>query len=384
MIKIKFCSICNEPSTNLQLHRLLPNNFCEKCMEMKELQLITLSRAMNEYNLTKNNLLDLPYLRLQNPHYRCASPMYLYLLGDVKKLSTELMIQDKLNKQKILDEKISKLKKKGIDIKNLSLEKNLYNYAIGDYLNCNLKKPKTNLIKVVKQFKAVIRINNESPIKNTSIIPYYVNFSHLDNKEIIKRAIDFKNLFNNTMNIVIKEVETYLNIYEIDNLYSTYSNYHFSSMLMTTDMKNKEIKKLKNLLEKTDLDNFKHDINYASRNPTHQLCGLEALYNKIQKLKSNKQTYHERKQIIIDNFKPYRLHLREDSTLCKAYMEKKTICEIEEVVAIIRLVKFLFSKSHIFYSLYHEDMTNKLRDNFYLKSMSWSDAYQNVILHFFK
>ena len=98
---------CIEPFYNIIL--------CNKCKKLHNcLQLITFTTAKNEFKLSSNDLNNIEYIEVDNPHYKCSPNMKLYLKSDVYNYS--------LNKYKN-EEGLQKEKEKSSNRK-LKIEEN--------------------------------------------------------------------------------------------------------------------------------------------------------------------------------------------------------------------------------------------------------------------
>ena len=81
-------------SLNLEVKNLLKKGDYEKSLELiSEFKLsgftITLTRAMKDYSIDKNELLGLIHLETPNPHYSKGSPMRLFLIYQLDSLYTQ-------------------------------------------------------------------------------------------------------------------------------------------------------------------------------------------------------------------------------------------------------------------------------------------------------
>lgn len=59
---------------------------------------ITLSGLKKQYKLTKEEIDQLPYSSVKNPHYATAQPMRLYLIAQIEELIQNRTCKQQLNK----------------------------------------------------------------------------------------------------------------------------------------------------------------------------------------------------------------------------------------------------------------------------------------------
>jgi len=80
------CFDCNKFTTRVDAFFQIP--LCNSCRKTNlNVQLICKSKARKQYKLSERDIGELPFLEMDNPHYKCASAMKLYLLSDVHGLS---------------------------------------------------------------------------------------------------------------------------------------------------------------------------------------------------------------------------------------------------------------------------------------------------------
>jgi len=88
------CVECNNGTDNL--FNILNIYLCNKCKNNNEkYKTITKTRSKSEYNLNEKDLSILPFTKVDNPHYKCAAPMTLFLKTHVENLSK---IKKEINK----------------------------------------------------------------------------------------------------------------------------------------------------------------------------------------------------------------------------------------------------------------------------------------------
>src|SRR3990172_2898651 len=84
----KTCIICSEPTLREQA---LVGPICKKCWALDDVKqkyrYITKTRIKTEFKLKEKDFMHLPCHEVNNPHYRSASMMQLFLLVDVESLA---------------------------------------------------------------------------------------------------------------------------------------------------------------------------------------------------------------------------------------------------------------------------------------------------------
>ena len=81
------CCECGTPTRSIDVFHDKP--LCAKCRSRfpQKYGCITKTRALREFRLREHELYRLPYIERDNPHYKSASPMHLFLLNQVRDLA---------------------------------------------------------------------------------------------------------------------------------------------------------------------------------------------------------------------------------------------------------------------------------------------------------
>jgi hypothetical protein len=89
MIKRIPCVECSKPTA--RIHPILDTPLCRKCQASlsSKYKYISKIRAMQEFRLKANDLEKLRFHAVDNPHYKVAAPMRLYLLKQIEELSKD-------------------------------------------------------------------------------------------------------------------------------------------------------------------------------------------------------------------------------------------------------------------------------------------------------
>jgi hypothetical protein len=88
MAKEKFkCTECNKQT--IRIHPILDIPLCQKCQSTNKTkyQYIAKTKALGEYRLKPRDLEKLKKYEVDNPHYKIAAPMQLYMLNQIQELS---------------------------------------------------------------------------------------------------------------------------------------------------------------------------------------------------------------------------------------------------------------------------------------------------------
>jgi hypothetical protein len=81
------CVDCGKPT--LRIHPILDIPLCAGCQreDQDKYRYITKTRAMEHYRLRPSDLATLGVHEVDNPHYKIAAPMQLYLLTQIEALA---------------------------------------------------------------------------------------------------------------------------------------------------------------------------------------------------------------------------------------------------------------------------------------------------------
>ena len=81
------CIECLKPTA--RFHPILDKSLCQSCQRKNpdKYQYISKTRAMQEFRLKINDLAKLRFHEVDNPHYKIAAPMQLFLLAPIQELS---------------------------------------------------------------------------------------------------------------------------------------------------------------------------------------------------------------------------------------------------------------------------------------------------------
>ena len=111
--------------------------------------------------------------------------------------------------------------------------------------------------------------------------------------------------------------------------------------------------------------------------PEHHVLGIVATRTLIENIQ--KQSSKARRTLLKEALEAEGLRLRSDSGFCSSFIDGKSLATCEEVVATMRLTKWLFDEfNHTTWSEWHEQLEDAM-NNFVLKeSLSWSDAFEKV------
>lgn len=87
-IDAKLCVGCFRSTRHVNWFFNLP--CCQSCERaLPQFKTITKGRALGEFKVPKQALDELPHLKVDNPHFKCARPMTLFLLNDVAEYSLQ-------------------------------------------------------------------------------------------------------------------------------------------------------------------------------------------------------------------------------------------------------------------------------------------------------
>ena len=126
------------------------------------------------------------------------------------------------------------------------------------------------------------------------------------------------------------------------------------------------------------------DFNSVSRartrmqmRPEHPVLGIVATRALIENIQ--KQSSKERRTLLKKALEAEGLRLRSDSGFCSSFIAGTSLATCDEVVSTMRLTKWLFDEfNHTTWSAWHEELEDAMNSAVLKKSMSWSDAFDNV------
>jgi len=150
---------------------------CNNCSQLDKFKLVCKSTIKSEYNMKDDDLEDLPYIEVKNPHYRCASQMKLYSLCDVKKKFCKMR---ECNKNEI-EEECEIIKKMKEEDRNIRKQKK----------DEKIKGRKEDLVHALKEYK--LKLRSDSKLCNGYIDGTIKDWT-ID--EIVRRMCEMKYLYD--------------------------------------------------------------------------------------------------------------------------------------------------------------------------------------------
>lgn len=79
---VQLCEHCGvKPGAMNKIHGI---RLCKVCLNEPEYVMICKSLAKKKYHLTDKDIASIEYIRVDNPHYKCAAKMMLYHECDIK------------------------------------------------------------------------------------------------------------------------------------------------------------------------------------------------------------------------------------------------------------------------------------------------------------
>jgi hypothetical protein len=317
-----------------------------KKKEEEEETRITITEVKTNYRLSEKDVKELKYIEKRNPHYGGAPPMRLYLLSDILHICKN---KKKFNNQLIHD-RIEKLYKNH-KIKVEYINEYLRSTVFEDFI-VSKKKPRILIGTIKKRYKAALYIQANLPNYKYSknlVIYYSENNQNNDIKleEILKRYENYKDIVIHLFSNLSYRIIEYLDETSIANFENSY---HFVKELLA-DRYNPEMieEKIKYQIKDLSLTNdFQKNLVKKYTWLAKQYVFLQKYY--IQNIRSMLKTDDvQRRKILVDALKKHDLHIREDSKLCKVFINEG-IPSLDEVVSIMRITDYLFSYSHRIWS----------------------------------
>ena len=117
----KICENCRvNIGTKNRIHSLI---LCEQCSHSPDYEMICKSIAKNKYKLNDKDLINIEYIEVDNPHFKCAAKMKLFLEKDIKKYADEKHKND--HEQKLTDYTKNILKQKSVRTNTKKIQHNI-------------------------------------------------------------------------------------------------------------------------------------------------------------------------------------------------------------------------------------------------------------------
>jgi hypothetical protein len=370
-------------------------------LEEKYKDHITISNVKSIYKLTEKDLENVEYITKRNPYYRNASDMILYNRKTIRELHARkkfnLELSQFLSYQERILKLVEKLKKIGIsyeDIKNDSL----VCISLENYTQKEIQKPNISITEVVSRIKSINSINTFLPdyCKKASLVPYFKNFKgtkkdaiKLVNSTLKKFSTARKVLYNFDLSSKIAsfvgETSTFVSVYpELKDIFVYYEN------------KENIMREIKNTIKKdwkewkywgSDVKEYKEvDLNIypfcefvenAQKYPSNRYFGINACIRNINDvLKNNNQ---ERKHNLQRLLNVYGIQIRDDSKLCRAYIEGSCGKSIKHVVSIVRITNHLWENGEFqAFGKYAQNFEQKLVNRL-LKGLTFEEATEEIL-----
>ena len=245
----------------------------KKIKNVKE-QRITITKAKKEYLLTDKDLESLKYESVQNPHYRSAAPMKLYLLSEIEELHDKKFKNKKELNKAIEKREIKALKAKETHQRNRITRQQELNSLFTEseltrlieysdvcfkyydkYLDCGNQNMKNNLQQCLNrmiQLRESLEEHGCELRQDSRLCLNYINYDDEYLGDIVETMVEMKFLFTHT-NYQNHRDEIFTRLIEEEREFGHYYDFEEMSLEATEKAKKKAIKNLPNALSHPDL-----------------------------------------------------------------------------------------------------------------------------------
>ncbi len=351
---------------------------CSNCAT----QLCPKSQA-SSLGLKDKDLKRIFYKTVQNPHFKYAPPMRLYIKDEVEYLHG--IVQVERNKANELKNKNLELilKERETRLQATYVPAELINECFGDYL---LKKSnRTSKSHVVQHLKSMDKalhvidnVGTNSPMDKVVILNLATKMESSSERDIIKYLRTKKKLFDKV--IQVEGIRVY-SFFEEDD--------HPDVFEAIPSLKN-EIERfrsnIKIILKKKIIESKLGEPYYVLKVCEHiiqdnEFSNIHDLFLKIQYFYNDYIKKQNRCQILKEELQDWDLDFRSDSQLCEAFVESKIDMDVEEVAAIMFITKKQFQISPMCYACCHSTLESGLRRIHEEQNCTWKQAAEKASGH---
>jgi hypothetical protein len=336
--------------------------------------------------LPRRILDTLEYESVQNPHYSSAASMRLYLTDEVKQLVLKIRQEKDLQRREKKERKLNQLRRYGVYIDPNETLNAMQKEVLSDFLHD--KKFSTH--NKQQQLMVTVRLANTAQWMQQHLNPPFADrvtllhpiravFAKKDgtpNKEVLSNVLHRSKMVSHVFWICAECINSFLSCEDVANWTSAYPNEQY-------------VESIKNLRHPDTVRNFIHAhipaeasskyadiveriVKRAIKNQNNAYVGKHASIDMIKDLCTS--TASERLQRL-KNAHIY----RQDSSFCRAYVEKTTSAPLGEVVGIMKITSDLFDYGgHIAWSNNHHDFEERFRNHVTTNNVSWEVAYSRV------
>lgn len=339
--KEKTCVECGSTEPDVKKHSGIL--VCDQCSDMDKYTNICKSTALKEYKLTENDLNNIQYQEVKNPHYSCAKPMKLYNLLEIKnyaclKHETDLdNLEDKI--QELKETKSKKSNSENVEKRKRGLLRALQKQSI----ELNPDDYSEEIEKYLESGKGTIKKIIQPYLKTRRIIETFGNDSVNDSliMEMIHGSDEMDQLIHRIRQYRDRKNELILALETIDK--------EDNDIITMEDMSDGCPDETKSYL--------------VTGNPK-----LPCLFEMAKKRKESKQ----RKEELRKRLNEHGLDIRSDSMFCTEYIEHN-LRTLQEVVDMMCEMDWFFKNTN------YRNVLKMSRRSWYNEDYQSNDKYHYLI-----
>jgi len=325
------------------------------------------------HGLTKENLMELDFISVSNPYYRSAAPMKLFNTEQVNALIPEVWAKALLGlKHKwlaIRETRKATLERKKVNTGDI-LTPCARDFVLGRYVDFrNTLKPvkacKEKIIDIVYRYKNCCLLQDSIPETKTLMFVLRYCFINrirfeklLPTQQLVARAIG---ALDNTTKVFttggcVELIGSFLDKDDVMNFDQTFPQMklsEYSSFLKAREEFNHYLSANNQLVLKVPKKLIEHwRRHYVNKKAFSNEMIMEMISYK-------KMSPDQRRMLLQQELKLRNLELRQDSTLCKRFVENSEPFHVKYVVGIMKVTSELFR--HAGYYSYHDKFDEKYR-----------------------
>ena len=365
---------------------------------------ITKSRAKSEFKLSDADLADLDVVFVRNPHYRSAPDMQLFLMEEVTACSEAKLAAKQHAKaakaQVEYGKRLATLLKAKVDVDAVT-EPNMIAFVLGDYTDPAVVKPKRRVTVLKRRFRGYCMLKTHLP--NATNLHVRTDLCTLmEGLKLKKRDIPVR-VITNMIFRAIRTTHLFCFVLSLDHMRLALGEFllpddmvtvkeafrgHPSGTQAITKAENTIAATMQRELNAYDafLDAANFSVTSESRRksklrmkqyPYHPVFGVRGMTAQLHRMAAEPK--QKRRRSLLAALSKHGLALRPDSKFCAAFIGRSTLASCGEVVATMRLSRWLFRYGHVVWSNLHTKFEDHMCALVMRKRLSWGAAVEKIM-----
>ena len=366
---------------------------------------ITKSRAKSEFKLSDADLADLDVVFVRNPHYRSAPDMQLFLMEEVTACSEAKLAAKQHAKaakaQVEYGKRLATLLKAKVDVDAVT-EPNMIAFVLGDYTDPAVVKPKRRVTVLKRRFRGYCMLKTHLP--NATNLHVRTDLCTLmEGLKLKKRDIPVR-VITNMIFRAIRTTHLFCFVLSLDHMRLALGEFllpddmvtvkeafrgHPSGTQAITKAENTIAATMQRELNAYDafLDAANFSVTSESRRksklrmkqyPYHPVFGVRGMTAQLHRMAAEPKQ-KRRRRLLAAALSKHGLALRPDSKFCAAFIGRSTLASCGEVVATMRLSRWLFRYGHVVWSNLHTKFEDHMCALVMRKRLSWGAAVEKIM-----